>query len=63
MQIIEAFDDFGQNLGGLVQSEDLAVLFGLDVEQVTAVAVFAYKVLEVLVLLCLVQFHDIRRVQ
>ncbi len=63
MQVVKSLNNLGKNFGSFLESEDFPLLFGLEVEQISSVAVLADEVLEILILLCVEKLHDVRRVE
>ncbi len=63
MKVVESLDDFCEYFGGFFESEYFSGLFGLEVEKIASITVFADKILVVFVLLGVVEFHDVRGVE
>lgn len=63
MQIIESLNDLCEYFCSLFKSEYFSMLFSLQVKEVTSITVFTDKVLIVLILLSIVEFHDVGGVE
>lgn len=59
VEVEEALDDLGEDLGGFLEGEHLAGLLGLEVEQVATITILADEILVVLILLRVIQLHNI----
>jgi hypothetical protein len=59
MQVVQSLDDFCHDLGGFLKRKHLAVLFGLEVEEIATITVLTDKILVSLVFLCVNKLHKV----
>ena len=59
MELLESLDDLREELGGLGEGEDPVLLLGLQVNEVSTVAVFEEHIVEVLVFMDMVELGHV----
>lgn len=63
MQVIETPDDLSKDPCSLLKPEDFALLLGLEIEQVPAIAILTDQIGKLLILFRFEKFHYIGRVE
>ena len=59
VQVVQSLDDFRHDLSGLFKRKHLAILFGLEVEEIATITVLTDKILVSLVFLCVNKLHKV----